>query len=206
MLLRLWSWLRLMLLSAGALLVVITFTPVVPWGASLLSTRWSNTDHDVLILLGGATVVHPGLPSGMLIGENTYWRVVYAVYAWRQGHFRTILVCGRNSAETIKPLLIAYGVPETAIVVENQSQSTHENALFAKPILAGMAGKFVLLTSDYHSLRASRCFAHEHIQVETIPCPDVLKRANSFTERWQCFWSLALELTKLVYYRAHGWI
>src|ERR1019366_8434273 len=165
---------------------------------------WNDSNGDVLVLLGSSTVTYEG--SSVVLGEDTYWRVVYAIYVWRQGHFRTMLLCGERSDESVKPFLVANGVPESAILVENRSRSTHENALFAKPILAGLSGHFVLLTSDYHTFRASRCFAHEGIAVTTRPCPDLLKRAASVELRWNCFWTLVRELCKIGYYRAHGWI
>jgi uncharacterized SAM-binding protein YcdF (DUF218 family) len=102
--------------------------------------------------------------------------------------------------------LIAYGVPESATLVENRSTSTHESAAFAKPLLARLSGPFVLLTSDFHMLRASRCFAHEKIHVATRPVPDILKRSGSLQFRWECFWILVEEIGKLGYYGARGWL
>ncbi len=203
---RLLFWVRLTLMASGALLLLVTFTPIVPWTALRLSSRWTDSDGDVLIVLGESTITYEGFPSGKIIGEGTYWRALSAVYAWRKGHFRNLLLCGADTGQTVKPLLIAYGIPEQAIVVENRSTSTHENALFAKPILAGRPGRFVLLTSDYHMFRAARCFAHEGIPVLTRPFPDVIKRSNSLAFRWEGFWIASVEIGKIAYYRVRGWI
>ena len=204
MLSRLVSMVRLALVWTGIFVLLVSFTPLVKWAGTLFSTGWNDSNGDVLVLLGSSTVTYEG--SSVVLGEDTYWRVVYAIYVWRHGHFRTMLLCGERSDESVKPFLVANGVPESAILVENRSRSTHENALFAKPILAGLSGHFVLLTSDYHTFRASRCFAHEGIAVTTRPCPDLLKRAASVELRWNCFWTLVRELCKIGYYRAHGWI
>lgn len=201
---RLFSAIRIFLMIAGALLVLVTFTPLVRWTASLLTADWTDSDGDVLVLMLGSG--DPGSPSGPMIGASSYLRTVYAIDAWRSGGFRTILVSGRGGAETVKPFLMAYGVPREAILVENRSTTTHESAAFAKPLLAGISGRIVLLTSDFHMYRASRSFAHEGIHVITRPIPDVLKRSRSRELRWECFWTLALELTKIGYYRWHGWI
>jgi len=206
MLAHLLSPIRLALTAAGALLLAVTFTPVVPWTALRLSSNWTDSDGDVLIVLGGSTIAYQGFPSGRIIGESTYWRVLSAVYAWRTGHFRNLLLCGADMAETAKPLLITYGVPEQAILVEPRSTSTRENALFAKPILAGLSGRFVLLTSDYHMFRAAHCFAHEGIPVFTRPFPDVINRSRSRVFRWQGFWIVSTEIVKIAYYRTRGWI
>jgi uncharacterized SAM-binding protein YcdF (DUF218 family) len=97
-------------------------------------------------------------------------------------------------------------VPDDAILVENRSTSTHENAVFAKPLLAGLSGRFVLLTSDYHMFRAYGCFHRQGIPVVTRPIPDLLKRYNSVGDRWGAFWALAQELVKIGYYELRGWI
>ena len=55
----------------------------------------------------------------------------------------------------MKRLLLDEGVPEKAIVLENQSQVTIENLRFAAEKLGGARGKRVLVvTSDYHVRRA----------------------------------------------------
>lgn len=206
MLHRLWMPLRAGVMAAGALILLVTFTPLVPWTGRQLSATWTDTDRGVLIVLAGDTVTFSGPEHNQAIGQGSYWRAIDAIWVWRRGHFRTILLSGLHSGETIKPLLVANGIPESAIVVEDRSASTHENALFVKPVLAGLSGPFVLLTSDYHTYRAGRCFAKERIPVEVLPAPDLLKRSNTLVLRWQGFWELATEFVKIGYYRVKGWI
>jgi uncharacterized SAM-binding protein YcdF (DUF218 family) len=198
--------LRAIVLSAGALLLVVTFTPLVPWAARPLAHHWTDVDHGVLIVLSGSTIAYSGSPPQPLIGVDTYWRTIHAIHVWRSGHFQTILLSGADMAETVKPLLILNGIPESAILVENRAMSTHENALFSKPVLASLPGPYVLLTSDYHMFRAARCFAHEGIRVETLPAPDLFKRAGDRIERWPLFFELLREYVSIAYYRFHGWI
>lgn len=193
-------------MAAGALLLIVTFTPLVPWTAARLSSKWTGGDRGVLIVLAGSTIDFPGFPGDKAIGESTYWRAIYAVDAWRTGHFQKVLLSGAGMSETVKPFLLAYGVPESAILVENRSKSTRESAAFAKSILAGSPVPLVLLTSDFHMFRASRCFAHEGMPVGTRPIPDVLKRSYNLVLRWQCFWTVAGELEKVAYYKLRGWI
>lgn len=200
------STLRIALISVGALLTVVTLTPIVSWVVAPLSADWSDSDGDVLIVLSGSMVTYPGYPSGIMMGTSTYARALSAIHVWRSGHFKTVLVCGAGSAETVKPFLVAYGVPDYAILVENRSNSTRENALFAKRLLNGMPGRYVLLTSDYHMYRASKCFAHEGIKVATRPFPDLTKRSRSLPARWPAFWEVVQELGKITYYRIRGWI
>jgi hypothetical protein len=103
----LYSILRTALVSVGLLLLLITFTPLVPWAAAQLCVDWSDRDGEVLIVLLGTTV---GDDGDAFIGANSYWRTAYAVRSWHYGRFRKILLCGKGVAETIKAVLIAYGV------------------------------------------------------------------------------------------------
>jgi uncharacterized SAM-binding protein YcdF (DUF218 family) len=196
---------RAVFAAAGAALLAITFTPLVPWIGSRL-TVWGETDRGVMIVLGGGTVEQEGLPQGGVAGLNTYWRAVHAVYLWRKSHFRTILLSGAGSEETVKPLLIAYGIPAEVILVENRSVSTHENAVYSQRILATLPGPYALLTSDYHTYRAAACFRRRGIAVTPIPCPDLMKRAQSRMARWQCFWEASIELVRIAGYRLRSWI
>ena len=204
---RVWPWLRAPLAALGALMALVTLTPLVQWTTGKLVVDWTDSDGDVLIVLcGGYIDGAPALSVAPVIGPDTYWRAVYAADAWRRGHFRTMLVSGIGSEETVKPFLIVMGVPEAAIVTENRSISTHQNALFAKPILAGLSGRFVLLTSDYHMYRAARCFTREKIPIVTRPIPDLLKRCRTLTNRWNGFLEISGEFVKIAYYKARGWI
>jgi uncharacterized SAM-binding protein YcdF (DUF218 family) len=202
---RLAALARRVLMCAGLLLLVVTFTPLVRFTATRLA-EWGDPNGDILVLLSAETIVYPGFPAGMIIGESTYWRALHAIYVWRQGHFRTIVLCGRGVAATVKPILVAYGIPEPAIVLEDRSTTTREDAVYAKPILSALPGRVVLITSDYHMYRARRSFAREGIAVIPQPAPDVLKRFDSLPARWPGFWVVTLELAKIAWYRARGWI
>jgi uncharacterized SAM-binding protein YcdF (DUF218 family) len=198
---------RIFLMAVGILALLVTFTPLVHWAAwPLASGAWADVDQGVLIILSGSTTTLPVSPPNKIPGINTYWRTIHAIYLWRHGHFRNVVVSGIDTVETVKPLLVAAGIPERAILVENSAINTHENALFSKPLLAKLPGPYVLVTSDYHMYRAARCFAHEDIAVETMPAPDLYKRASNPSERWILFYGLCIEYGSIGYYRLRGWI
>jgi uncharacterized SAM-binding protein YcdF (DUF218 family) len=190
----------------GLLTLIITFTPAVEWAGRPLASPWTNVDQGVLILLSSTDVTLPGPPPNMVIGYSTYWRAVHAIHVWRHGHFRTLLISGQGTEETIKPFLVAYGIPASAILVENAATNTHENALYSKRILERIPGPYVLLTSDYHMYRASRCFRHEGVAVETMPAPDLFKLSPESVNRWPLFWALSHEYSGIGYYRFRGWM
>ena len=197
---------RTIVAALGTLLVVVTLTPLDFWWATWLAGRWDDPKGDVLIVLGGSVV-----EDGM-IGASTYWRAVYAVRAWRQGGFKTVVLSGGggagsgSAAEALRDFLISQGVPRDVISIETRSESTRENALFTKAILDSMPGRKVLLTSDFHTYRAWRAFKKVGLDVVPRPLPDVRKRAQSIFERWGAFLNLIEETAKIIGYYVKGWI
>ena len=193
------------LASLGLLFVLVTLTPLVSWWATALAGPWEDPRGDVLIVLGGSI-----LENGVM-GESSYWRGVYAVLTWREGGFRQVVLSGGGSegpaiVEPMRDFLECNGVPREAIRLETQSKSTRENALYTKALLAGVPGRKVLLTSDYHMFRAHRAFRKAGLDVLPRPYPDARKRASRWSGRWPAFLDLVMETVKIGYYYARGWI
>ena len=184
----------------GALVILVTATPLVKVPVRALAGDWPDAKGDVLIVLGGGTV------GNNMLNVASYWRSLYGVLVWRGGGFREVVVSGRGVAPLMRDFMIAYGVPAAAIRVEDGSLSTRENALFVKRLLAGQGGRLVLLTSDYHMFRALRAFRRAGLAVQPRPFPDALKSAESWRGRWPAFLQVSLEAVKIGYYYAHGWL
>jgi uncharacterized SAM-binding protein YcdF (DUF218 family) len=201
-----WRLVRSALALIGALVLTVTFTPAVKWITQPLLCPWTSAASGTLIVLTGPSNSFEGNPPTVVIGDSTYWRAMDAAYVWRHAQFRVLLLSGDSAEQTVKPLLTANGIPESSIVVENRANTTAENVQLSKPLLAGLPQPYVLITSDYHMYRASRCFARAGVQVQPLPAPDVLKRANSPLLRWNAFWTVAEEYAKVAYYRLRGWI
>jgi uncharacterized SAM-binding protein YcdF (DUF218 family) len=187
----------------GLLTAVVVFTPLtVLWGG-WLAHPWLDSKGDILIVLGGASVED-------FLGENSYWRSLYAVRYYRAGGIKRIYLTGgppeRPVAESMRRFLLASGVPADVIRTETASESTRENALRLAPLLERDPGRPVLLTSDYHMWRARRVFQRAGIQVLPLPVPDVRKRGQTIRGRWGAFCDLLSESGKLIYYYSKGWI
>lgn len=198
---RLYAALRGALALLGVMLLVVTVTPVGNWYVRTLAGPWNDPDGEILILLGADD------PNDGYIGAATYWRSVYGARAWREGHFRTIVVCGGlGIAESMRDFLVFEHVPADKIVLENHSDSTRENALFAATLLKNMPGRKVLLTSDFHMYRSIRAFQKAGVEAEPRPIPYALKFGSDWTQRWQVFVGLMLETAKIAAYRLRGWI
>lgn len=197
---RIRRFLVMALAAVGLLVLTITFTPLVFWYATWLSGPWNYPKGDILIVLSASA------GADGLMERDSYLRATYGVLMWRQGHFRKIVVCGREAGLQMRNFMIFSGVPAEAVVVEQESASTHESALFTEAMLRGEPGRKMLLTSDYHMYRASACFRRAGLDIQPLPVPDVRKYYNHMAFRWPIAVDLLEETVKIIYYRWEDWI
>ena len=181
-------------------MAIVSATPVLRWWTAALAGPWGDGRGEILIVLGG------DLTTDEILGVTSYWRSVDAVFCWRSGGYRTVVLSGKNLAGPMRDFVVAYGVPREAILTENSSSDTHENALFTAALLRHDPRRKVLLTSDYHMFRALRAFRKAGLEVTPLPFPDAEKRLAGLSERWSIFCLLSTETAKICYYAARGWI
>jgi len=193
-------WALRLLAAFGLIALVVTLTPLTSWIARRLAGPWNDPTGDTLIVLGG------GEMAGGFPAQDTLLRSMYAVYAYRAGHFRKIVLLGRGVGREMRSFLVLEGVPDNLLAVDDSSLSTRTNALECARILGGSGGRNVLLTSDIHMFRAVRVFRKAGIDVQPRPVPDVLKRSTAFTRRFDCFMDEAVECAKIAYYFVRRWI
>ncbi|HOO22573.1 MAG TPA: YdcF family protein [Clostridia bacterium] len=89
-------------------------------------------------------------------------RCFYAYTLYAKGRGNTFLLSGGtvntkagiSEAQAMKNYLVSLGVDESAIITEDNSQNTYENAKFCAQILKGMEyEKLILVSSSYHIYR-----------------------------------------------------
>ena len=60
-----------------------------------------------------------------MIGEVSYWRTVYAVWAWREGRFQRMILCGgppaNPVAEAMRQFVVGQGVDPNRVLVDRTS-------------------------------------------------------------------------------------
>ena len=120
-------------------------------------------------------------------------RFIQALKLYKQGHITHIAVSGGNGkqelntfreGEWVKRELVVMGVPDSAILVEDQSNNTMENASNTRKLLDSNQLKppFLLITSAHHLPRAMAVFKKAGVPVLPFPCNYIAGRGiNTFS-------------------------
>lgn len=154
---------------------------------------------DVIIVLGSG-LTHDMKPGPALTRRSIHaadlWKAHYSAYVICSGGFST--TASRSEADGCAEVLRANGVPAEAILLEDGSRSTEENALYSHQIMQAHGWNTALIVSDgYHLLRATWIFSAEGITFTTSPAamPPFLDLAVALVREvvalhWQVFKTL----------------
>ncbi len=165
---------RLRTLFRVALLTLLVWL-VVACGLVTAVHIYGQTDRsqpaDVIIVLGS------GLMRNNQPGPALTRRSEQAAVQYRAGLADRIICTGgltagrtRSEADGCRQILEAQGIPPEAIIVEERSRSTQENAVFAGEIMRVNGWEDAVLISDgYHLLRAQWIFDEAGIAVFPSP-------------------------------------
>ena len=142
--------------------------------------------YDAILLLGLKLN-----PDGTPRNELTL-RVRAAAACWQQGRAENIIACGGQTPDTpvseavvMRDMLTALGVPKEHILLEERSQLTVENLINARAMLTAAKTHVLIVTSDYHMLRAKlicRFSAHMRASGYKVRIPHDLVRAQRIEE------------------------
>ena len=149
-----------------------------------------SPEADAILVLGGATRGDTHFSS---LGDMNQQadRLVHAARLFKAGKAPVIVLSGgarpgaRPEARLMQEILGVMGIPETALVTEEASRDTHENALYSRTILAQRGvDRILLVTSAYHMKRAEAVFRAQGFDV--IPSPTDYQRlvAPPLVPRW----------------------
>ncbi len=140
------------------------------------------SEADVIVVLG-AGLRRSGEPGWALTRRS-----VHAADLYKRGIAPRVICTGgqapnrpRSEASACRDVLLRYGVPSDAILLEDRSRSTEENARNSQQIMqAGGLEKAVIVSDSYHLLRAHLIFSLEGIDAVTSPVPAELIRSRRF--------------------------
>ena len=180
---RRFRWIRFLLLSAT--IFALVFATPLP-GRTLLAILegWyppfhptSASKFDAIVVLAGGVYPQGSLRPQDDLSEQSRHRTTCGADLFIQGLAPKLLLTGGDAsafgqgppeAREMKRLAHRLGVADHAILLEEQSRNTYENAVNVKQLLTG--GSILLVTSAYHLPRAVALFAGQGFTVTPVPC------------------------------------
>ena len=216
-----------MLIGLAAIgFLVFAVAPVGPAMLLVLEQRFPRPQTlpdriDGILVLGGAVDSGLSLAYGETVFNSSVARVLAGIaLARRHPEAKLALVGGEGElfpvgfaeARATFGFVLDEGIAATRIVLEEESRSTHENAVFAKELIRpGPAETWILVTSAFHMPRAVASF--RAVDWPVIPYPVDFKvspktglRANfNLTEGLGTATTAGKEWAGLLGYRLRGW-
>ena len=177
-------------IKMGMTLIVISFFWLWIWSTPLASYYLQSQvesaypplpieavpSADAIVVLGGAI----GSPTAGFSYANlgaAADRIWHAARLYRAGKAPWVVLSGgadltvahESEAKAMAGFIQDLGVPASALIFEEQSRTTSQNASMTAAVLKGRQINHILLvTSALHMERASRLFKKEGLQVESI--------------------------------------
>ncbi len=191
-------------------MAIIGLTPLPNLLARQLYVTPQWAPSDCMILLGG------GVLSGGQLSTASLERTTAAAIFYRKGLAPKIIistgVTGKKApyfseAKAMQETLLELGIPQEAIVLEERSTRTAENAREVAQLMKEMGFKDgLLVTSSIHMKRALLCFRRYDLPLRAAPVGSALEDAHSFTPRILLFDAVFHEYAGILYYRLRGWV
>ncbi len=159
----------IVIMLLAAVLYFVVFISAVHFYGTIDTAQ----EADVIIVLG-AGLLRDGRPGWALTRRS-----LQAADLYHAGIVSYIICTGgkaesypRSEASACREILHASRIPASAILLEELSRSTEENAIFSRRIMddKGLADA-VLVSDSYHMLRASWLFQLQGISTYRSPVP-----------------------------------
>jgi uncharacterized SAM-binding protein YcdF (DUF218 family) len=173
--------------AANLLLLIVLASPAASqWLLNSLESQYpdrgitSEPPAQAIIVLGGTLNMPSDIHHASGI-TNSSDRLLMGMRLYRAGKAPLLEVSGGDSpllkksrsvheADEMRSLLNEWGVPDSAIIVEDASVNTHENALFTRRVLEQRGIQHIILvTSAIHMPRAIATFRRVGFEVEAAP-------------------------------------
>lgn len=140
---------------------------------------------DAIVVLGGATRYGWMERERVDPWELRNSRLASGARAWLSGRAPIVVLSGgKGEARRMKPAIERLGVPASALVLEERSHNTGDNALNTVELAREYGFQRILLvTSSIHMPRAVLLFRRTGLDVIPVPVPETAHRAN-WTDRW----------------------
>ena len=169
---------------------------------------------DAAVLLTGITNVNKSPHDRVYLGLGAD-RFTTALWLYRAGRVRRIIVSGgsgavqakaHTEADDLTTLLRLAGVPNSAIMREEKSRNTRENALFTKRLLTPEQDTLILVTSAFHQRRALSCFTKVGLHPIGFPAGYRSTDRRLAPDAWLVPSAEALANFSLLTHEVAGWL
>ncbi len=198
-------WTKNMLRRRRALIAIVglflLFTN--PWIVSQCAREWEigqlrpqdiRQPYEVGILLGGYVDFDVDAPDGMLTLQRGD-RLLTALTLFKTGKIKRLLLSGGSGrllgresveADVVRNYLQQLGVPDSAILIENKSRNTYENARYSKALLDSLLpdAHCLLITSAWHLRRAEGCFSKAGLSCQPFGTDYFSEKTNGNALHW----------------------
>ena len=146
-------------------------------------------NYQIGILLTGVTKSNFS-PTDRVYFQRSSDRVTHTLQLYKLGYIKKILISGGSGtilkrtkeADELSLVLQMMGVPTEDLIIENQSDNTHQSAVAVKKMIEGSytPDECILVTSGYHMRRSRACFKKVGFNVDTFSV-DFLSNKRTFT-------------------------
>jgi uncharacterized SAM-binding protein YcdF (DUF218 family) len=134
---------------------------------SLQDVKW-------IVVLGGGSIVDPGLPLSTYLSDASLFRLSEGVFLHNRLPETKLILTGRSGFEGITPVAEVmadtareWGVKPDDIIIESEATDTKDHPIYVKEIVGG--DEFILVTSASHIPRAMALFRKHGMA--SIPAP-----------------------------------
>lgn len=183
-------WCRRRRLGAGVAVAALLWSALwsFPFASDtlrgLLERRYPVVE-DVARLPSGDAIVVLGGGGGYawLERENVrpeqlrYSRLAAGARAWQAGRAPVVILSGggegdNTEARRMADAIVRLGVPRSALVLEERSRNTRDNARYSLPLAGREHPRLLLVTSTLHMPRAALLFEQAGARVMPVPVPE----------------------------------
>ncbi|MBT1695770.1 YdcF family protein [Fulvivirgaceae bacterium PWU4] len=132
--------------------------------------------YELGIVLTGSTLSLS--PNDRVYFQRGADRVTHTVQLYKAGLLEKILISGGSGrltgepepeANLFKKAMVMMGVPDSAIIIENETRNTYESAVQVKQMLEDQGYKgadCLLITSAFHMRRSLACYRKAGVQLD----------------------------------------
>jgi len=186
-------WKKILLRTAFALLIItsnylLANAIMHAWEVPVTPYKSITKTYDFGVLLTGVTKTEMTPKDRVYFGRGAD-RATHTLQLYKLGIIKKVIVSGGSGrldgggireADDLADFLKLAGIPETDIVIENESKNTHESATKVKEILATLDGpkELLLITSGYHMRRSIACFKKMEIHADQFAADPISEKTK----------------------------